>query len=239
MEMLRTIIWFIYFWWTAAIPYPTLKRANRLKEEGKNQEYADLVEACTRKWSLGLLKKAGVTVQVQGLEHVPKNEPVLFVSNHQGNFDIPILIGCIPKYKGFIAKVELEKIPIITTWMRHLQCVFMDRSNSRQSVKSIIEGANLLKSGHSMVVFPEGTRSMDGTMGEFKAGALKLATRAKVNIVPVTISGSGKIMEKGSWLIRPQKVSLTIHPLFSTESYKDKDTQKLAEDVETIIKRAL
>lgn len=237
--MFRTIIWFIYFWWTAATPYPTLKKANRLKAEGREKEYAILVEECTRKWSLGLLKKAHVNVAVEGIENIPENEPVLFVSNHQGNFDIPILIGYIPKYKGFIAKAELEKIPIIATWMRHLQCVFMDRSNPRQSVKAIIEGANLLKSGHAMVVFPEGTRSVDGKMGDFKAGALKLATRAKVNIIPVTISGSYKIMEKGSWIIHPQDVKLVIHPLFETTNYHDKDTQKLADDVEAIIQSAL
>lgn len=237
--MFRTIIWFIYFWWTAAIANPRLKKAQQLKENGDLQAFGELVEAETRKWSLGLIRKARVHVQVEGLENVPKDETVLFVSNHQGNFDIPILIGCIPKYKGFIAKVELEKIPIITNWMRQLQCVFMDRSNPRQSVKSIIEGANLLKQGHSMVVFPEGTRSADGAMGDFKAGALKLATRAKVNIVPVTISGSYKIMEKGSLIVHPQDVRLTIHPLFETADYTDKDTQALAQDVEAIIQSAL
>lgn len=237
--MFRTIIWFIYFWWTAAFANPKLKKAAKLKENGELQAYGELVESATRNWSLGLLRKARVQVQVKGLENIPQDETVLFVSNHQGNFDIPILIGCIPKYKGFIAKVELEKIPIITTWMRHLHCVFMDRSNPRQSVKSIIEGANLLKAGHSMVVFPEGTRSIDGQMGDFKAGALKLATRAKVNIVPITISGSYKIMEKGSLIVHPQDVELTIHPLFCTESYTDKDTQVLAQDVESVIKRAL
>src|SRR5699024_1808110 len=91
---------------------------------------------------------------------------------------------------GFIAKVELTKFPIVSQWMKEMKCIFMDRSDRRQSLQSIKEGINILKNGHSMVIFPEGTRSKSDAMGEFKAGSMTLATKSGVPIVPITISGS-------------------------------------------------
>ncbi len=99
-----------------------------------------------------MVRFTGSTVDVKGLENIPDRH-VLFVSNHQSNFDIPLLMGYVPKFKGFVAKIELEKVPVISWWMKKMNCLFLDRNDMRQSLKVIIQGIGLLKAGHTMVVF--------------------------------------------------------------------------------------
>jgi 1-acyl-sn-glycerol-3-phosphate acyltransferase len=176
---------------------------------------------------------------VTGEENLHKEGPVLFVSNHQGNFDIPILLGFIDKPKAFIAKKELTKIPILRTWMEYMQCVFIDRSDARQSLKAINRGAELLQEGYSQVIFPEGTRSEDGTLREFKPGSLKLALKANVPIIPITIKGSYNMMPKGDWKIKAAKVEVIISPPVSTENVSVKESNELTEKVKTIIESHL
>lgn len=208
--MLRTIFWFFYFWVSLIGLTPRLLKANRLQKSADIEQYKSLVDSSTRFWMGSLLKIAGQRVTVKGVDNVPENEAVLYVCNHQGNFDIPICITGLPGLKGFIAKKEADKIPIIRKWMRHMNCIFMDRKNPRQSVKAIAMAADSLKGGHRMVIFPEGTRSHDGKLADFKPGALKLATRTGVKVIPVTINGTRKAMKKGSLLIRPADIELVI-----------------------------
>lgn len=166
-------------------------------------------------WARFLIMMAGVRVKVYGGEKVPSEGPVLFISNHQGNFDIPVLLGYINKSKGFLAKIELTKIPIVHSWMQKMGCVFINRSDMRQSVKAIQQCAEVLKKGQSMVIFPEGTRSKGDTMAEFKKGSLRVAEKVKIPIVPVSISGTYKIMEANKNRIQPSDVTITISdPVF-------------------------
>ncbi len=111
----------------------------------------------------------------------------------------------------------------------------MDRNDIKQSAKTILEGIRLLKSGHSMVVFPEGTRSKGEQMGEFKAGSFKLATKAKVPIIPVTIDGSYKIMEGNKYRICPAKVNVYVHKPIETALIPKEQESKLPELVQKII----
>ncbi|BBE30060.1 1-acyl-sn-glycerol-3-phosphate acyltransferase [Tepiditoga spiralis] len=183
-------------------------------------------------------KLTGSKIEVKGLENIPDG-PVLFVSNHQSNFDIPIFLGYLNKPLGFIAKKEMEKIPILSTWMRYIHCVFMDRSNVRNAVKSINDGIKILKNGHSLMVFPEGTRSHDGKIGEFKPGSFKLATNSGVPIVPVTISGSIDIMPKNKVEVRKANVKVVVGKPIEVSSEDKKKTPELAEKVREIIKENL
>ena len=187
--MIRTIVWFAYFWLSLIGLMPALIKANKMTEKEK-LEFADRK---ARRWSSQLLKLAGCKVEVTGLEHIPENTAVLYVCNHQSNFDIPLAISHLPKTKGFIAKIELLKMPLVRDWMKHMKCIFMDRSDIRQQVKGISQGVQFLKSGQSMIIFPEGTRSPDGEVKAFKPGGLKLATKSGVPIVPVTIKNSKKL----------------------------------------------
>jgi 1-acyl-sn-glycerol-3-phosphate acyltransferase len=233
--MIRTIKWFAYFWVSLVLLLPKSQKAKRLERENRIEERDNLVDDVVKNWSRSLLDISGSEITVEGEEKIPYDETVLFVSNHQGNFDIPILAGFIKKPKAFMGKKELEKIPFMSKWMEHMQCIFMDRNNPRESLKAIKEGSLKLKEGYSMVIFPEGTRSPDGNLQEFKQGAFKLATKSKVPIVPITINGSNKIMEKGSLKVKPAKVKLVVSdPIYMTEEYI-KDTKLLAEKVKTVI----
>lgn len=234
--MIRTIIWFIWFVLSLIISTPFIFRVKYLIKKNRIEESESLIYKCTNIWANSLLKLAGVKVNVHGIENIPKDKTVLFVGNHQGNFDIPIYITQIPKVIGFISKIEVEKIPLVRTWMNFLHCVFMDRSNLRKSGEAIIKGVKNLKNGHSIVIFPEGTRSKGGPIKEFKAGSFKLATKSKCPIVPVTMDGSFKIMEHGNgpW-IKPATVNLYFHPAIETSNLTKEEQDILPKTVQNII----
>lgn len=236
--MIRTILWFSYFWLYLLALEPTLIRANNLEKKGKIAERDHLISRVASKWARSLVKFAGVNVVITGEEKIPAG-PVLFVSNHQGNFDIPLLLGYIKKPKAFIAKIELLKLPLIHTWMTHMKCVFMDRSDIRQSLKVINQAADHLKDGYSMVIFPEGKRSKGETLGEFKHGSLKLALKAGVPIIPITIRGSYKIMEQNGFIIKPAQVEITISDPISTNNLTKEQAAELPEKVRQVIKHGL
>jgi 1-acyl-sn-glycerol-3-phosphate acyltransferase len=187
----------------------TLFIVNRLFKNNHHEQAEQRVLKIATHWAQSLVKLTGTTVEIIGLENIPQRN-VLFVSNHQGNFDIPLLIGYINKPKGFIAKIELKKLPIVNIWMEKINCVFMDRSNIRASMKAIQQGIAYLKNGKSMVLFPEGTRSKGPQMGDFKPGSMKLALKSGVPIVPVTINGSYKILEQNGFVMKPAQVKIVL-----------------------------
>lgn len=218
---------------------PSYFKVNSLLKEQKINERDKLVNSVASKWAKDLLNFAGAQVTVIGAENVPLDRTVLFVSNHQGNFDIPILLGCIDKPKAFIAKAEILKIPMISKWMKQMNCLFLDRHDMRQSLRVMNEAADYLKKGYSMVIFPEGTRSKGNTMGEFKAGSLRIAIKANVPIVPVTIKGSFKLMEENGFLIKPAEVEMVISEPIETFDLTKEQINGLHEKVRTIISSKL
>lgn len=237
--MLRTIIWFIYFWLYLITIIPSYFKVKQLERLGKTAEHDDLVFGIVRKWAQSLVSLAGAKIKVSGSENIPKSQSVVFISNHQGNFDIPILLGYIDKPKAFIAKIELLKMPFIRTWMKHMKCVFMDRSDVRQSLRTISTAAEYLKQGYSMVIFPEGTRSKSASMGEFKPGSFKLALKAEAPIVPVTVRGSYKIMEQNGFLIKPAEVEIIISQPISTKGLTKEESTNLPDQVWKVIQNNL
>jgi 1-acyl-sn-glycerol-3-phosphate acyltransferase len=233
---LRTIIWFVYFGAVLLKLMPALKRVRELYRKGNLKERDALVDQKVKEWSRSLVRLSGTKVTVNGEENIPTDTAVLFVSNHQGNFDVPLLLGFIQKPKAFISKMEVKRMPFIGTWMEQLNCLFMDRKNVRQSVKAINEGAELLQQGTSLVIFPEGTRSKSDTIAEFKAGSFKLATKSGVPIIPITISGSYKIMEQQRFWIKPADVHIEVHPpIFPVQQ----EAKELAKTTELIIKEGI
>jgi len=203
----------------------------KLNRLGKIAERDACAHAIARKWAQSGLKMNGSSIHVSGIENVPKTGGVLFVANHQSNFDIPIMVGHIPRDKGFIAKLELLKVPSFSRWMKYIGCIFIDRKDPRQSLTAISEAAERLKAGHSIVIFPEGTRSADGTVGPFKAGGLRLAIKARAPIVPVSINGSKNIMPKGTSIIRSASVNVIISPPLLWDEYKESDSSEISEMV--------
>lgn len=233
--MLKTIYWYSYFMLSAFSYYPKLMKINKLLKEGNVEAAEKLTYEVTSKWAGQQIKNCGATIKVDGLENIPQNEPVVFISNHQGNFDIAIFMACLPTPKGYVAKIETKKIPIIRTWMTYMHCVFMDRSSLKTAAAAIVEGVQTIKAGHSLVIFPEGTRSRGDVIGEFKAGSFKLATKPGVPIVPVTINGSYKLMEANGGKVKPGTVYVTVHPPISTASLNKEEIAVLPDTVKHII----
>ncbi|MFL0248511.1 lysophospholipid acyltransferase family protein [Candidatus Clostridium stratigraminis] len=236
--MLRTILWFIWFGVSLVLTLPFLFIVKLLDWFHKNDTRDNFVYKVTGIWAKSQVAVSGSKIRVSGEENLPKG-PVLFICNHQSNFDIPIFMSFINKPKAFIAKIETAKIPLVASWMRLMKCVFMDRKDIRQSVEAINKGAELLKQGYSMVIFPEGTRSKTGEIGEFKAGSFKLAVKSGVSIVPVAISGSINIMDKGSIIIKPALVKLEILKPVEVSKLSKEEQKNLHVTVQEIIQETI
>lgn len=169
----------------------------------------------------GILLIARVKVEVQGTEKLNTKKNYIFISNHLSYFDIPILMYAIPNNVRFIYKDSLTKIPIFGWGMYLGKYIPINRENVREAVKSLKKAAERIVTGISVVIFPEGTRSMDGKPGEFKRGMFVIADEAKVPLVPTAIIGSNEIMPRGKFEINPGKVKV----IFSkpVEYTKDKN----------------
>ncbi|AIK36232.1 lysophospholipid acyltransferase family protein [Bacillus pseudomycoides] len=214
---------------------PRLWRIKRKAQTMSPQEKDRLVYKTTNWFGKKMVRVAGSTVQVNGIENVPKDKPVLVVSNHQSDMDIPVLLGYLNKPIGFVSKAEIKKFPIVPTWMELMNCVFMDRSNRRQSLQAIKDGIELLKNGHSIVIFPEGTRSKGREMGEFKAGSFHLAVKAGVAILPVTVDGTYKMFEANGNRMKPAHATVTISKPITPEQYASMDIKELTQYTKDII----
>ncbi len=164
-----------------------------------------------RVWCRQLLAVARVKLHVEGLSKIEKNRNYVFVANHQGYFDIPVLYAGLGSAISFIAKKELFSIPFMGWGMAAIGCIKLDRKNARKAKNSIIRAARLLKkSNFSLVLFPEGGTSPTGAVGEFKRGSFALALEAGVPVVPVAISGTRTIYRKATYRINPGTVFLRI-----------------------------
>lgn len=237
--MFRTIKWYIKFIGSLAVNNHYLKKVDKILEEGRNEEYEEFVTKKVSEWAMNRMNDSGAKVNVYGIENLPKDGSMLFVSNHQSNFDILLLLSYLPVPKAFVAKVELGNFPFVSQWMKRIHCLFMDRNDIKQSAQIIIEGIKQLKSGINMVIFPEGTRSKDGTLGEFKAGSFKLATKSKRPLVPITIDGTRNVMEANNYLIKPEIVNLYIHKPIDTTTLSKEELNELPERVREIINKDL
>jgi 1-acyl-sn-glycerol-3-phosphate acyltransferase len=219
--MFTTIKLLIYFWIFMLGTIPKFIRVKSFERRKKWAERDEIVFNLAKQWSESIIRWTGSTVKVGGTEHVPQEGAVLIVSNHQSALDIPLIITAIDKKMGFISKKEVRRLPLVGAWMSSMQCIFMDRKNMRQSLLAINEGVNKLKEGYSLVIYPEGTRSKDGTLAPFKAGSFKLAHKSGVPILPVTINGSWRIMEKNSLKIRASSVEVIIGEPILINAEKD------------------
>ena len=138
----------------------------------------------------------GAKVTVIGEENVPKDTPVLYIGNHRSYFDILLTYSRCPIRTGYIAKKEMEKIPLLSTWMKYLHCLFLDRKDIKQGLKTILTAVDKVKSGISICIFPEGTRNRtSASLLEFHDGSLKMAEKSGCPIVPMAINNSGAIFE--------------------------------------------
>ncbi|MBJ6752278.1 lysophospholipid acyltransferase family protein [Geomonas anaerohicana] len=165
--------------------------------------------AVARVWGIGSLWAAQIRLQVEGLEQVPTEGPVIYMGNHQGNFDILALSRAIPRLFSWVAKEELFRVPVFGAAMRRAGYIPLDRSDGRKALRSMNQAAQRIAAGASVVIFPEGTRTKDGALLPFKRGAFMLAARAGVPIVPFTINGSRAINPRNRIELRPGTIRIT------------------------------
>lgn len=235
--MIRTVFFFFSFGFSLILSLIFSLAYLVLGAIGLKKQQRSLLLDITKRWAQLMIKLTGNKVEVIGKELVPEG-PVLFVMNHQSNFDIPLCMAYLPHFAPFIAKIELEKVPILSWWMKKMGCLFMDRDNMRQSLNIILEGIEILKKGQSLVIFPEGTRAKDGVMMDFKPGSLKLATKANVPIVPATINNTYKVFEENN-RIRKANVTITFHEPIDTSTLTRDEINQLHVHVRDIIKSSM
>lgn len=141
------------------------------------------------------LKICGTNIIYKGLENIPKDSPLLYVGNHSGFFDIVVTLPKFANATGFIAKKSIAKVPFLHLWIPLMGGLFIDRDDPRKGLATILTASEKIKSGQSIFLFPEGTRSKDGDFHEFKAGGFKIATKSNCTVMPVAITNTAEIFE--------------------------------------------
>lgn len=161
-----------------------------------NKKAKDTMALHNVQWAFRVIRTlGGIKTTVIGYENIPRDEAVLYVGNHNGYFDTIIAYSMLPGLAGFVAKKETEKVPLLRVWMRLLYCLFLDRQDIRAGLKTILTGIDYIKNGISIMIFPEGTRSKNGQMGEFKEGSFKLAEKSGCKIIPVVQNNTRPIID--------------------------------------------
>lgn len=213
-------------------------------EEAKNAGDFELerkrIHEATDIWINNVIDLFDITINVKGRENIPMDRPCVFMANHQGYADIVVMFKAAEgKQIGFVAKDTLQKLPYFGKWIHHIRGVFLKRGDAREALKSISEGVGYLKDGFSLVIFPEGTRSHGPGMRPFKAGSFKLATRAKVPVVPVTINGTHQLFEDRGVITKGANIDIIVHEAIETASLDRHSIATLHTTVEEIIRNQL
>ncbi len=203
-----------------------------LDKQGKIEEKDVLLLKTSQEIADCILNSAKIKVEVEGKENLPpEGEPYILTPNHSSFFDVPIILLAVGRLIGFVSKKENKKLPFFGRWVHLLYSVYIDRSSTRSAVKSLSEGAEFIKKGYPQVIFPEGTRTNDGRVQDFKAGSYKLAQKASAKVIPVSITGAFDLMKKGSFLMKPGTVKVK----FFSALNPDLDTSEMALESQTLI----
>ena len=193
---------------------------------------------CARTWSWLILATTGVDVRVTGLDLVNRGETYVFISNHQSIYDIPVIFASLPFQLRIIAKESLGRFPFLGWHLIRSGHLLVDRSHPDRS--GILKRWRRLVGDHlSLIIFPEGTRSADGRVGRFKAGSFLLALEAGLTIVPISVSGSRHVMQKGRLMTRPGHVTLHVHAPITApriDAPTAEDARDLASRIEDIVR---
>lgn len=221
--MLRTLLFYLIFYpWTLFVVL-TAFPISLLGE--------DMVHRWGIIWGRGILLLTGLKINVCGSEHIPQDRSAVYIVNHQSNFDIPILYAGLPMQFRWMAKQELFDIPLFGPAMRRCGYIPIDRSDRRKAMHSMNEAAQQIRDGASVIIFPEGTRSADGHLQEFKKGGFLIAVKAQAPVVPVAIKGSFDVMSKNSLRIHGGVIEMEIFPPIDTAGMKNSETGQLLERV--------
>ena len=206
--------WFLRVLWSIwAIPWVvfiTLAVSSSVVVGGLCGASENFLQRLARAWGRWLLIGIGCRVSIHGQENLKPDQPYVFACNHSSALDIPVLFKALPNNFRWIAKKELFAIPVFGPAMRMAGYIPIDRSNRRAAMHSLEVASSRIKAGASVVIFPEGTRSQDGRLGEFKSGGFLLALKAEQPVTPVFINGSYRILPPHCLWMRPGKISVHI-----------------------------
>ena len=185
-----------------------------------------------------ILKVTGADITIIGHENVPKDQAVLYIGNHRSFFDILLTYVLCPDLTGYVAKKEMEPIPLLSTWMRYLHCLFLDRKDIKEGMKTILTAIEKVKSGISICIFPEGTRNKGTDELEllpFHDGSFKIATKSGCPIIPMAVSNSAEICENHFPKIKPCQVVVEYGKTIYPEKLSREDKKRLGAYTQGII----
>ena len=220
--------------------YLTLFKARKIKKMSSDKApFAARKEL--KKLSEKMVKAAKIDLEVVYLDEaaykkMKLEDGIVVVANHASNLDIPVIVTGLSIPVGFVAKKEMENWPFYSMWMKMSNCIFLDRSNPREGIKSIRKAVNIVKQGYPTVIFPEGERTLTGEVGSFKKGSFKLATETNGIILPLTIDGTFFVQSRKNILIKPnKKVRLTVGKPIDSRKINQENSRNLSEIVRELI----
>ena len=196
----------------------------------------NIIHQYARLWGWLILKANGVKVQVTGLEHIGHRKPSIYMCNHQGTFDIFVLLAYLPVQFRWVAKVGLFRIPVLGWAMSTAGYVSLDRTKRKRAYRGMEIAASKVREGTSVVMFPEGTRSYDGALQSFMNGGFTLAIRSEAPICPITLDGTWAIMPRTTLRIKKGTVRIVIERPIETVGLTMQDRKRLMQEVERKIR---
>jgi 1-acyl-sn-glycerol-3-phosphate acyltransferase len=202
---------------------------------GKTALLHKLARFCVRVASL----ICGVTVTIRGREKISPGLTYVFLSNHQGNFDAPALVHAIPRDWSALIKKEMMRLPLFSLVLKQVQFVPIERTNPKDAHLGIERGVRLLRQGKSFLAFPEGTRSRDGRLGNFKKGAFIMAIKAQTPVLPITILNSARVQPPGNYAVRPGQIDVIFHDPIETRGMTVNDREALVQMTRAAIESQL
>lgn len=206
-----------------------------------NKERSDYHSLRMVQWAFRLmLSVAGVKVTVIGEENIP-DEAVLFIGNHRSYFDILLTYSRCKRLTGYVAKKEMLRYPLLRTWMKRLYCLFLDRDNPREGLKSILQAIDYIKQGVSICIFPEGTRNdgEEGSMLPFHSGSFKIAEKSGCPIIPISLNNTAAIFENHLPLVKKAHVIIEYGtPVYPNRMSKE-EKKNISEYCQNIIRETI
>jgi len=238
--MLKTILGFGYLAFAMAFLLPFAMLAGFFYLLGLRKPMKIIIYRLAQGWAKSLIPISGCKATAKGRENIPKKGNVCFVCNHNGFFDIVMLLAFCGRPFGFVAKKELSYVPFLNLWIFMLGGLFIDRKNVRKAIRTINKGVDRVKAGGGMLIFPEGHRSKGRGLLPFHPGSLKLATQAGAVIVPVAIEGSYDVFERNNRVVGGVETKIAfLEPINTAEIPNEEKKQVLCDRIYTAIKEEL